>query len=607
VIRALPWCDSSFLVMLPSTYLRPIAEDQSDTSSLPPSQRLPLSTSSTIGPRVFSDCGSSTCAVEAGRAGSVLSDSAVSDAANLAGQHPDDDKEGTDRVRQSRRPYKTRGSGSSQAPESSRDSSSGARRRRLQREREAQHKPWQWLTHRSTLLSVGLLVMVAVGIGLLVGLGVGQGSSDNEMSAASGSGGTTDMASSTPAPTPLRGGPSAPAPTVDPRTVAQLDAVFRRVSDPALFNVPDSPQSQARNWMLTGDLLREDVLADGVDHVAQRYVIALLFYATDGPSSWAHADFLSNDEMECEWRGVHCDAITNVVDRLRFPGWNLTGSLPSELMHLTFLQELDLSDNRLVGTLPVPWFPTSTTLATDVPFPDLYWLDVSSNTLDGTLPHGVWNMPTLRFLYAHGNQLSGNIDRHGNLPSSPYLEDIRLDENLLTGPLPSWLPELSSLNIWISNSNSLSGNLPDLSNLVNLTFWDASFNNFTGRLEESWLYGMPALTKLFLDHNALTGVLPAPTAGLRNTVMAKLWLQGNQLAGPFPENFGRDWPNLLELLLQDNELTGVVDACIDRQTIWPRLQRLETDCLVRNNVTTNETGPEVQCSCCTSCYTETLA
>ena len=85
----------------------------------------------------------------------------------------------------------------------------------------------------------------------------------------------------------------------------------------------------------------------------QQAVLESLYNATDGPnwSSTASPKWLSNQNY-CKWGGVKCNPDRSVA-RLDLSSRGLSGTIPSTIRGLAWLELLDLTANPLLsGTIP---------------------------------------------------------------------------------------------------------------------------------------------------------------------------------------------------------------------------------------------------------------
>ncbi|KAK9996227.1 hypothetical protein SO802_020913 [Lithocarpus litseifolius] len=185
----------------------------------------------------------------------------------------------------------------------------------------------------------------------------------------------------------------------------------------------------------------------------------------------------------------------------------------------TNLRYLDLSNNKLQGSLPIPppsissYLVSNNTLTVEIPqmicnLSSLVALDLSYNNLSGMLPDCLGNLSfpltilNLRRNNFHGNipqickkgsklkmidfsrnQLQGRIPR--SLVNCTMLETLVLGNNQLNDSFPFWLGVLPELGVLILRYNQLQGAIgkPE-SNFVfpNLHIIDFSYNNITGKL-----------------------------------------------------------------------------------------------------------------------------
>ena len=134
------------------------------------------------------------------------------------------------------------------------------------------------------------------------------------------------------------------------------------ISNPSTFNNTSSPQYQALNWM-ANEGGATTIIASNIEqatpYIIQRYILAVLYYITNGPKWRNQYDFLSN-VTECEW-GVGANNGFNVIDcnndgfvtLINLWQNNLLGVIPTELVNMTNCTGLDFLTNRLYGSVPV--------------------------------------------------------------------------------------------------------------------------------------------------------------------------------------------------------------------------------------------------------------
>jgi len=352
---------------------------------------------------------------------------------------------------------------------------------------------------------------------------------------------------------------------------------------------PLSPQSQARSWLLSENLVN----LTSSYALLQRYSLLVFHFSTNSTNSSSTGGevflVVPPDEHECDgqwfWGGITCDVTTQEVLYFELTSSLGTGTIPSELGLLTGLRELNFYNNSFSGTIP---FSSS--------WQYLYLLDLSENIFTGLIPTELWSLPILRFLYLNDNQLNGTLPAV-TTNASNYTEQIFLYSNQLQGTLPDWMskfPQLKDLSMF---SNLLSGPLPtSWESSKSVQTIDLSFNLFSGALPESLLLNTSLLERLYLESNQLGGSLPAlaqsPQSSSNNqttTLVKALFLQSNNFEGTFPSGFAGVFDQLTDLRVHNNTLlTGSLQC----QDYWPNLQSLHADCL----------SDLVQCDCCTACY-----
>lgn len=127
---------------------------------------------------------------------------------------------------------------------------------------------------------------------------------------------------------------------------------------------------------------------------------------------------------------------------------NLSGTLPKELVRLPYLQQIDLSNNYLNGTIPPQWGSMN-----------LVNISLIGNRLTGSIPKELGNISTVQKLILKFNQLSGELPPElGNLHQ---LERLLLTSNYFTGNLPATFAKLTKLKHIRLCDNQFSGTIPD--------------------------------------------------------------------------------------------------------------------------------------------------
>ena len=148
----------------------------------------------------------------------------------------------------------------------------------------------------------------------------------------------------------------AAAPTLPP---AQANArfsdfvvKFSHITEEAKMNDPNSDEHKAVMWLAQTDPAQLDPDAEELDTIVQRYVITLLYYATDGENWKSQASFLTSNNV-CDWtnRGIQCDSLGLILE-IEIDNVGLAGTLPREIGFLENLKVLILDNNMLTGAIP---------------------------------------------------------------------------------------------------------------------------------------------------------------------------------------------------------------------------------------------------------------
>jgi Leucine-rich repeat (LRR) protein len=276
-------------------------------------------------------------------------------------------------------------------------------------------------------------------------------------------------------------------------------------------------------------------------------------------------------------------------------------SLPTNLQKLTNLKYFYCYDCGLTGSLHGSVLGQLTKLQE---------LALGKNSLTGTVPKKVWQLPKLSFLSLDQNPtMNFNFDNIGlatalkelrasnmgltsiaGIGQAPALETIHLTDNALSGPIPAELFQVFTLKQLFLNYNAFSGplssNIQNLQRLQELFIYD---NELSGQIPRE-IGLLTNLTTLALAENKMTGTLPTELNqltklrilalqredddedGITGPLLAldkcpelkEIYLGGNTLVGAIPANFlaGSVYKQTDDIYvdLLDNSLTGIVPA-----------------------------------------------
>ncbi|XP_062109877.1 receptor-like kinase TMK4 [Humulus lupulus] len=184
-------------------------------------------------------------------------------------------------------------------------------------------------------------------------------------------------------------------------------------------------------------------------------------------------------------------------------------------------------------------------------------INLANLDLTGTLPSNLASLSELTHFNLQGNRFSGPLPSFANLS---LLEEIFLDHNKFNSVPPGCFQGLTSLVDLTMDQNgdlfvwAFPIELTGSRSLVNLSMVSCNVN---GSIPDIFFGSFPNLRNLNLSSNHLSGVLPPsfPDSGIQ-----KLSLSQNSFTGPIPDLSKLD--TLSELQLQGNLFTGVVPSSL---------------------------------------------
>ncbi|KDO43311.1 hypothetical protein CISIN_1g041463mg, partial [Citrus sinensis] len=227
--------------------------------------------------------------------------------------------------------------------------------------------------------------------------------------------------------------------------------------------------------------------------------------------------------------------------------------IPKSIGNLKQLITLVISNNNLSGEIPLLFSNSSF----------LYILDMSNNSLSGSIPESIGSLRTLRFLVLRNNYLSGELPL--SLKNCTFMESLDLGDNNLSGNIPAWIgasmPGL--LHILDLSHNDLSGFIPPrVGNLSDMKVEPPKSVQHEGRLrvvtkgsERKYFTTLYLVNLLDLSSTNLSAEIPAELTSLVH--LGTLNLSHNHLVGKIPEEIGNfEWLETLDL--SKNKLSGSI-------------------------------------------------
>lgn len=253
-----------------------------------------------------------------------------------------------------------------------------------------------------------------------------------------------------------------------------------------------SAQHNALMWLLTN----EDVDKYDEQQLVQRYVMATLYFSTDGTKWLNNNDWLTNED-ECKWfskagqgackggklENLELDynnlngflpeelgLLSNTLERIVLhggPDESLDGSIPTTIGYLTKLRLLFIPNNSMEGALPSEIGNLSL----------LQQINLSYSQIQGSLPSEIGRLTSLVTFDVSGNDLTGLPTEIGMMEKA---NKILLHNNKFEGPIPSEIGQIRRLKQLEAYANSFDSIPSEIGELVYCEMLKLQDNNIQG-------------------------------------------------------------------------------------------------------------------------------
>ncbi|BBN03281.1 hypothetical protein MPTK1_2g22270 [Marchantia polymorpha subsp. ruderalis] len=282
-----------------------------------------------------------------------------------------------------------------------------------------------------------------------------------------------------------------------------------------------------------------------------------------------HSDNYNATVNPCDWNAARVQCVNSGrVSMLNLTGFGLSGQIPpGTLSNLTFLTDLNLSDNNLTESLPIdlPQLANLVNLnlarnnfsgsVTDIvrALSALVQVDLSTNKFEGDVLNAFQSLRALTNLDLSGNNFNGTIP-DGFCDAPRNLRTLHLGSNRFTGLIPTSFERCASLLSLNLSSNSFVGPFPDaLSKISTLEELHLARNDFSGPIPDT-LFQSLRLRHLNLAYNSLTNPVSISTGTGGN--LSVVDLESNLLDGDTVISNLLQFPQLRVLKLGRNKFSG---------------------------------------------------
>ncbi|CAJ1962917.1 unnamed protein product [Cylindrotheca closterium] len=359
----------------------------------------------------------------------------------------------------------------------------------------------------------------------------------------------------TPRPTPLVTNP-APTPSSSNRFQDTIvDFLFQDSNGINAATADSASVQKAVEWLGNEANAAQSIPFPLDRKYLQRFGILILYFSVNPNVQTTNSDnaLLPNRDMRnqdsCSWTGMRCNE-NGMLTRIR------------------------LAKRQFDGRLPVVWGF----------FPKLRTIDLSKNKLKGSIPADLFeNALELEELYLYKNQLSGSISpKIGNLW---LLRRFHLSHNSLTGSIPKEIASTADkarlLRYFNVHRNQMTGTIPSNMRLRQLFSFDLGNNAFSGTLPPDFGTESVRLRHLYLDYNGFSGTFPSEVLNAGDGRLITLFINNNEFTGTFPGDH-KSTTAIAEMTIQKNNFASMTRNATCELDVFSggELVEFKSNCLV---------------------------
>lgn len=339
-----------------------------------------------------------------------------------------------------------------------------------------------------------------------------------------------------------------------------------------------------------------------------------------------HTNWLANDDV-CTWFGILCYDETTTTDQRRIghvqqidlTSNHLVGTLPHEVFELPYIEsivvrnnaDLDMSFERIGEAQHLKNLVISSTAVRSIQGIEaasaLEEFHLTDLELSGPFPTELLQLTTLEGLYVNFNKFTGTLP--AGIGALTNLQQLYLFQNDLTGQIPTEIGKLSALRTLAMASNAFGGTLPTELGLL------TRIQTMAIQREEETPKGpgiggslpsfadLTEVTQLFLSHQKFTGSIPSDFLNSApKTEAVQVALEDNAFTGAVPSSLSS--LKRLSLMLEDNQITTVPEGfCEDIPDWFNGMVGMFEGCngFLCPPQTFASTGRQTQTEACTPC------